>query len=107
MFALPYDRHINPASIKGVIFDTNRSFNEDSIWNMIEKNKVAAYGDAKHVVDYLNPKDIVFFSHKWVGIIGAAEVVGPAKDEGSEERVKKDTLTLSFSLVYRPKIRVY
>ena len=25
-FALPYDRHLNPASLKGVLFDTNRSW---------------------------------------------------------------------------------
>jgi hypothetical protein len=87
-FALPYDRHQNPTSIKGVLFDTNRSYNEDSIWEMMEKNRVAAYGDIKYVVDYLNPKDIVFFSHKWVGIVAAAEVIGPAKDDGTEERYR-------------------
>ena len=87
-FALPYDRHQNPTSIKGVLFDTNRSYNEDSIWEMMEKNRVAAYGEIKYVVDYLNPKDIVFFSHKWVGIVAAAEVIGPAKDDGTEERYR-------------------
>jgi hypothetical protein len=40
------------------------------------------------VVDYLNPKDVVFFSHKWVGIVAAAEVIGPAKDNGPEERYR-------------------
>ena len=87
-FALPYDRHQNPSSAKGVLFDTNRSYDEDAIWEMMEKNRVAAYGDIKHVVDYLNLKDIVFFSHKWVGIVAAAVVIGPSKDDGPEERYR-------------------
>ena len=87
-FALPYDRHQNPSMSKGVIFDTNRSYDEDSIWEMMENNRVAAYGSDKYVVDYLNPKDIVFFSHEWVGLIAAAEVIGRPKDDGPEERYR-------------------
>lgn len=87
-FALPYDRHQNPTAIKGVLFDTNRSYDEDSIWEMMEKSRVAAYGDIKHVVEYLNPKDIVFFSHKFTGIVAAAEVVGPVKDDGADEKYR-------------------
>src|SRR5207248_2329119 len=87
-FAPPYDRHQNPASVKGVLFDTNRSWDENSVWDMIEHNRVAAYGSVKHIVDYLNPKDIVFFSHRNVGIIAAAEVIGPPKDDGPEARYR-------------------
>ncbi len=71
-FSLPYDIHQNPASIKGVIFDTNRTWDEDAVWEMMEKRRVSTYGDRKHVVDYLNPRDIIFYSHKWVGVIAAA-----------------------------------
>jgi len=87
-FSLPYDRHQNPAAIKGVLFDTNRSYDEESVWEMMEKSRVAAYGDIKYVVEYLNQKDIVFFSHKWVGLIAAAEVIGPVKREGSDEQYR-------------------
>ncbi len=87
-FALPYDRHQNPAVIKGVLFDTNRSYYEDAIWEMMEKSRVAAYGNIKYVVEYLNPKDLVFFSHKWVGIVAAAEVIGSVKDEGPDEKYR-------------------
>lgn len=73
-FALPYDRHKNPGDVKGVLFDTNRSWNENAIWDMIENKKVAAYGDAKRFVEYIYPGDIVFFSHRWVGIVAAAKV---------------------------------
>lgn len=84
-FALPYDWHQNPADIKGVLFDTNRSYDEDSIWEMFENSRVAAYGNVKHVVDRLNVRDIVFFSHRYVGLVAAAEVAGPVMAEGDEE----------------------
>jgi hypothetical protein len=73
-FALPYDRHKNPSDIKGVLFDTNRSWDEESIWYMIENNCVAAFGDAKRFVEYVYPGDIVFFSHKWAGLVAVARV---------------------------------
>ncbi len=49
---------------------------------MMERNWVAAYGGVKYVVDGLQPQDIVFYSHKWEGLIAAAEVTGPARDAG-------------------------
>ena len=76
-FSFPYDRHQNPAAAKGVLFDTNRSYDEDAIWKMMEQSRVAAYGDIKHVVEYLNPKDTVFFCHKWVGVVAAGEGATP------------------------------
>ena len=73
-FALPYDKHRNPGEIKGVLFDTNRSWDEESIWYMMEKSRVAAFGDAKRFVKYLYPGDIVFFSHKGEGLVAAGRV---------------------------------
>jgi hypothetical protein len=88
-FSLPYDRHRNSAAMKGVLFDTNRSYDENSIWAMMEKRRVSAYGEVKHVVEYLNPRDVVFFSHKWVGIVAAAEVSsGPPKRDGEDEEYR-------------------
>ena len=73
-FALPYDKHKNPGAMKGVLFDTNRSYDKDSIWYMMENNRVAAFGDAKRFINYVYSGDIVFFSHKWAGLVGAATV---------------------------------
>jgi hypothetical protein len=73
-FALPYDRHKNPSETKGVLFDTNRSYDEESIWYMMENKCVAAFGDAKRFVKNVNTGDIIFFSHKRSGLIAAAEV---------------------------------
>ena len=88
-FALPYDRHHNPSEEKGVLFDTNRSYNEESIWEMMEKSRVAAYGNIQDVVASLNPRDIVFFSHKWVGLIAAGRVRGPIKEDGPDEKYRE------------------
>src|SRR3989338_6985241 len=86
-FSMPYDTHRNPAEIKGVIFDTNRRYDETAVWDMLGKKRVAAYGDAKYFADRVKQKDIVFFSHKWNGIICAAEVIGPTKeDRNGDER---------------------
>ena len=73
-FALPYDKHRNPAQAKGVLFDTNRSYDEDALWYMLENECVAAFGDAKRFVYYLHPGDTVFFSHVRAGIVAAAKV---------------------------------
>ncbi|MCY4427844.1 MAG: hypothetical protein OXC05_12560 [Halieaceae bacterium] len=77
-FALPYDEHRNPADTKGVLFDTNRSWNEESIWFMLENSCVAAFEDAKRFVEYVYPGDIVFFSHRYQGLVAAAKVKGGA-----------------------------
>jgi hypothetical protein len=87
-FALPYDRHRNPSLIKGVLFDTNASWNKDAVWQMMQNKWVAAYGDIKYVVDYLQRGDIVFYWHKGIGLIAAAKVTGPARDYDSETRYR-------------------
>jgi len=83
-FAIPYDKRRNPSDIKGVLFDTNRSWDEDSIWYMMENARVAAFGDAKRFVEYVFPGDIVFFSHKWTGLIAAARVKSNIKSPDSD-----------------------
>lgn len=89
-FALPYDKHKNPSDTKGVLFDTNRSWNEDSIWYMIENSRVAAFGDAKRFVEYVHPGDIVFFSHKWAGLVAAGKVKKGDMKVPDEETLYRD-----------------
>lgn len=81
-FSLPYDKHSNPAHRKGVIFDTNLSYDEDSIWYMCENDRVAAFGGIKGIVHSLSKGDIVFLYHKGRGIVAAGEVLREAKDDG-------------------------
>src|ERR1043166_86447 len=88
LFSPPYDRHRNPAKLKGVLFDTNLSWNENSVWEMLERKRIAAYGGVKGVVDFLNNGDVVFLSHRGVGLVAAGRVTGPPKDNGPEERYR-------------------
>ena len=87
-FALPYDHHRNPADEKGVLFDTNRTYDEDSIWYMMENRRVAAFGDAKRFVKQVNVGDMVFFSHVGLGIVAAARIRGPVRTDGAETRYR-------------------
>ena len=89
-FALPYDRHTNPSQVKGVLFDTNRSYDEDAIWYMMEKARVAAFGDAKRFINYLNPGDFVFFSHVRKGLVAAGKVCrGPVRTPDKDTHYRK------------------
>lgn len=55
----------------------------------MEKSRVAAYGGNKYVVEYLNPGDVIFFYHKWVGLVAAGEARGPVRQDGDEEQYRE------------------
>ncbi len=84
-FSLPYDEHSNPAHKKGVIFDTNLSYDEDSIWYMCERDRVAAFGGLRYVVHSLRKGDTVFLYHKGRGIVAAGEVLREPKEDDSSD----------------------
>lgn len=91
-FSKPFDPHPNPAFAKGVLFDTNASYDvpgeEPWVQRMITKRRVSAYGDIKGVVDYLHRGDTIFYYQKGYGIIAAARITGsqPREYEPDEER---------------------
>lgn len=89
-FSPPYDQHSNPADTKGVIFDTNLSYDEDSIWYMCEHNRVAAFGDVKSIVHSFNKGDIVFLYHKGRGIVAAGEVKSDVKEDAAADAMFRD-----------------
>jgi len=80
-FSIPYDRHMNPAVFKGVIFDTCRKQYPESIWYMCDNNRVAAFGDQQQVIHCLNRNDIVFLYHKYEGIVAAGRVKSDVKSD--------------------------
>lgn len=91
-FSLPYDVHANPAHAKGVIFDTNLSYDANSIWYMCENRRVAAFGDQMGVIYSLGKNDIVFLYHKNHGIIAAGKVVSTKVSEDAPEEALYHTL---------------
>lgn len=94
-FAKPYDYHINPRDKKGILFDTNRSYDENSVWDMFEKQKISAYGGASRYINSFNKGDYVLYYHKGWGVIGA----GIIKTGTVGEDVTKDELYHSVELL--------
>ncbi len=84
-FAKPYDLHSNPSDLKGVIFDSNRSYDPKALEHMLKNNRVSAFGDRQDAVSCLRPNDFVFLSHKFVGVVAAAQVKSRVKNAETED----------------------
>jgi hypothetical protein len=84
-FAKPHDIHRNPKQTKGVILDTNRSYDEDGIWHMLENNRASIWGEAQHFIYSIGKNDYVFLSHKYVGVIAAGQVTSHQKFNENED----------------------
>lgn len=74
---------------RGIIFDTNQSYNDAAVEEMLGTAQpcVAAFGKAKEDIERLNIEDIIFYYHKGTGIIAVGEVTGPVIfNEFAEEK---------------------
>ncbi len=70
---------------KGVIFDTNKSFNPDGEKEMFENNQIIAWGDASRYIDAFNVNDYVLYYSKGKGIIAIGKIVSvPEEDENKK-----------------------
>lgn len=63
---------------KGIIFDTNKSYDITSQDHMISQNRVSAWGDACRFIDRFNPGDYVLYYEKGKGIIAVAKITSEA-----------------------------
>ena len=59
---------------RGILFDTNKAYDESAVWDMMENSKISAYGNLQYLIDGLNPEDIIFFYQSGKGIIAAGKV---------------------------------
>ncbi|MBB5330075.1 hypothetical protein [Tunturiibacter gelidoferens] len=89
-FSLPYDQHSNPGLAKGVIFDTNLSYNEESIWYMCDGDRVAAFGSIQGIVHSFSKGDIVFLYHKGYGIIAAGQVKSEVREDAAADAMYRE-----------------
>lgn len=89
-FAKPYDYHINTKDTKGILFDTNRSYNENSVWEMFAGNKISAYGSNADDVKRFHKGDFVFYYHAGKGVIGAGIITSQHTGEikANEEKYR-------------------
>lgn len=76
-------------SKRGIIFDTNQSYNDAAVEEMLGTAQpcVAAFGKAAENISKLNIGDVIFYYHKGIGIIAVGEVTGPVIfNEYAEEK---------------------
>ncbi len=92
-FAKPHDIHRNPKQVKGVILDTNRTYDEDGIWHMLENNRASIWGDAQKFIYSIKKNDYVFLSHKHVGVVAVGQVTSQQKLDEDEGYVNVKWLT--------------
>lgn len=83
-FAKPNDYHLPVGEKKGLLFDTNRSYGENDIWDMFANSKVSAYGGTKEWVNKFNKGDYVLYYHKGYGVVGAG-IITSAKSKAIPE----------------------
>jgi hypothetical protein len=87
-FGKPFDYHANPRDIKGVIFDTNRAYDEEAFRYMIENKRISSFGDRADAVYCFLKGDYVFYSHKYVGIVAAGRIKSKQVKENPQQDEK-------------------
>ncbi len=93
-FSQPYDRHANPSDIKGVIFDSDKTYREYALEYMLEQNRVAAFGGSKDAVNCLRKGDTVFLYEKVRGIIAAGRITSDKKEDVERDALYCDVIWL-------------
>lgn len=94
-FAKPYDYHVNVADVKGILFDTNKTYGPNDIWDMFANSKVSAYGSVKTCVNSFNKGDYVLYYHVGWGVVGA----GIIKSSKTKEDKSKEEMYLDVDLI--------
>ena len=85
-FAKPYDYNQNIKDRKGIIFDTNKTYNSKAVFDMMKNEKISAYGDARKFIDYFKKNDYVLYYHKGFGIIAIGQIISEKPQENKENK---------------------
>lgn len=80
--------------IKGIIFDTNKTYSDVSTMDMLLSNKVSAYEDKASLIDSFNVGDYVFFSVRGTGVVAAGKIIS-----NTEEKRYPDNLYEKYRVV--------
>ena len=80
--------------VKGIIFDTNKTYSSVSTMDMLLSNKVSAYDDKAHLIDSFNVGDYVFFSVRGAGVVAAGKIISE-----TEEKTYPDGLYEKYKVV--------
>ena len=82
LFSKPYDYHLNPSKRKGIIFDSNRSHDNDALFYMLKEERISAFGRVANCVNYFSKNDYVLYYHSGFGSVAAGKI----KDVKSTEK---------------------
>ena len=73
--------------IKGIIFDTNKTYSQTATIEMLTNHKISAYGNASGFVDRFHCGDYVFYYVKGKGIVAAGQIISESclSEDGYEQ----------------------
>lgn len=91
-----YNRNSNKevekdVDIKGIMFDTNKSYSNTATFDMLTADKISAYDGAGKYIESFNIGDIVLYYIKGLGIVAAGEICSKTNQceyHGSIEKYK-------------------
>ena len=75
------------------MFDTNRTYDEESFKYMVENKRISAFGDRKGAAACFTKNDYAFYSHKGWGIVLGGKITGKLQKEDEEWYYKVEFLT--------------
>ncbi len=89
---------INNKVVKGIMFDTNRSYSEMNEREMIDGGYVAAYGAAKRYVERFSKDDYVLYYSKGKGVFAVGQVISEETEEIGDSLRRKVRLVAPVKL---------
>lgn len=83
---------------KGIIIDTNKTYNHDSQEYMLSRNRVSAWKDASRFIDRFSQGDYVLYYEKGKGIIAVGEITSKSSLTDGEEKYQTVSMTVASDL---------
>lgn len=62
-------------AVKGIHFDTNKTYSKSATFYMLTSGKISAYGDASRFINYFCLGDYAFYCVKGEGIFATDEII--------------------------------
>lgn len=82
---------------KGIIFDTNKSYNERAQEDMLTKNRISAWGRAERFVDRFSKGDYVLYYEKGKGIVAIGEIITKTALREKDEKYHNVSMIVPFA----------
>lgn len=89
--------------MKGIMFDTNKSYSDTATFDMLTSERISAYDGAGKYIESFNNGDIVFYYVKGRGIVAAGEICSETNVCDYYGSVEKYKMVRMISPVYIPK----